>query len=375
MPKPATAPPAVLLLGWDDSSPALPLAQALAATVATELWTALPLAAGAPAGLTARSLDAVPPLPALPGLGTAAPAFPYLGSLAGSQNQAGGQPGAIAVPAAPYVGSSAAPAGLPEITRPATPAAGAPAGAPTRAYPSAPYVGATHPAESPEAVSAELLSAPRPDYRVPIATLPASPDAVAPGAEPGAAEAAELSSPEPAAAPELVVVPPADLPAVDATTVAPPETSAAAEPASPAPTPPADSAEPTVSPADLNFRIIQYARHAARLAHGSAFELIFAADWHTWLAGVELRQLTRRPLVLQLTQLATDLASPAQRGWVEALERITLPHADRVLVPDEATAARLRQRYRLPAERVQVLPPGTAPDLTAALVLNSRFTA
>ena len=61
--------------------------------------------------------------------------------------------------------------------------------------------------------------------------------------------------------------------------------------------------------------------------------------------------------------------------WVEALERLTLPHADRILVPDAATAARVQKLYRVPAARVHVLPPGAAPDLTAALVLDAHLSA
>lgn len=391
------APSSVLLLGWDETSAALPLARALTAATATELWTARPLAA-APAGTRHRSLDQAPPLPALPGLGQRVPAFPYVGR---SENQAP----SVAVPAAPYLGSSQAPP-------PARPAGPAPALARTSlpargeqpfGVPAAPYQGAT------PAAPGFFAPPPRPDYRVPVAPLlpapavpspppaaraqaPAAP-AAAGTAEPGPAEAAELSG----------LLPDAPLPTETAAERAPEagldsaiELAVAAEPApaaepalaaEAAPEPLATEADPAGLDLDdlallaaepdaaaLNFRIIQYARHAARLAHESAFDVIFAPDWHTWLAGVELRQLTRRPLVLQVTQLASELASPAARGWAEALERLTLPRADRILVPDEALAVRLRQRYRLPAERVMVVAPGAAPDLGAALVLDSRFS-
>ncbi|RTQ46550.1 hypothetical protein EJV47_21605 [Hymenobacter gummosus] len=376
MPMPA-APSSVLLLGWDDTSTALPFALALPPTTAAELWTAQPLPAAATAGLRHKSLDVTPPLPVLPQLGHRVPAFPYVGRGVGQPQSAPAAAGTpVAVPAAPYLGSSAAPPAYP-----ARPAAGArartsaPAPAPGQpvAVPPAPYAGATH-AETPPL--SPLQAAPVPDYRIPVAALP-SPPADAPFvAEPGPAEAAELATEQPL--PPVAV----ERPAVPAD-LAP--AALAPAPAGPAELPAPDAsgldaedeellrAGAANNAADLNFRIIQYARHAARLAFESPFELIFAPDWHTWLAGVELRQLTRRPLVLQVTQLATDLAPSAERGWVEALERITLPQADRILVPDEATAARLRQRYRLPAERLYVLP--AAPDLSAALVLDSRFYA
>lgn len=418
MPIPAT-PSSVLLLGWDDTTPALPLARTLAATTATQLWMATPQPAAAPAAaarLRQLSLNVMPAAPAL-ALGHKVPAFPYVGRGVGQPlglESAAERP--VAVPAAPYLGSSETPPVY--SANPAGPAPGAIARTSFGAtkpvgVPAAPYVGATHGAAVPPASARPPQAAPMPDYRTSVAALPAgpalptpesgppelnpaapipalapavslaaaaTPEANLPGAEPGPAEAAGLRSETTLEAAAPVA---AELPAPAPADAAP--TAAAAELL---PTPPAafDDAELDAEDvallaagaandaADLNFRIIEYARHAARRAYESNFEVIFAPDWHTWLAGVELRQLTRRPLVLQVQQLAADLAtSPAERGWMEALERITLPQADRILVPDEATAVRLRQRYRHLAGRVYVLPAG-APELAAALVLDSRFS-
>lgn len=423
MPNPA-APSSVLLLGWDDTTPALPLARTLATTVTTELWTAAPLPTVLPTAARRQqhSLDVMPPAPAL-ALGHQVPAFPYVGRGVGQPlglEAAAGRP--VAVPAAPYIGSSEAPPAY--SANPAGPVSGAiartsfaganrPVG-----VPAAPYVGATH-EEAPHPEAAQpLRAAPVPDYRVPVAALPAGPTSATSGSGPDEQESAATAAPlvpavSLAASAASVSSPTADAPAsgaepgpAEATELRSETTTGAAAPGAMEllPNPPADSAPTPAAEllpgppaafddaeldaedvallaagaandaADLNFRIIEYARHAARRAYESEFEVIFAPDWHTWLAGVELRQLTRRPLVLQVAQLATDLATtPAERGWMEALERITLPQADRILVPDEATAARLRQRYRHLASRVYVLPAG-APELAAALVLDSRFS-
>jgi hypothetical protein len=101
--------------------------------------------------------------------------------------------------------------------------------------------------------------------------------------------------------------------------------------------------------------------------------VIFAPDWPSWLAGVEIRHLMRRPLVLRVRQLTADHATPATRGWAEALERLTLPHADRVLVSDQAMAERLCALYPIPASRVHVLAADATPTLTAALVLETHL--
>ena len=414
MPIPA-APSSVLLLGWDDTTPALPLARTLATTAATQLWTATPLPAAAPAATRLRqlSLDVMPTAPAL-ALGHKVPAFPYVGRGVGQPLglESAPAPRPVAVPAAPYIGSSEAPPAY--SANPAGPAPDAIArtsfGGPGRpvATPAAPYLGAT-PAEAARPAAAPPQAASGPAYRLPVDALraghtptPAAPSALnraaavalavslaaaagpadtaepTTGAEPGPAEAADLSTqaPNEAAAPQAAeqrTAPPVDSAPASAF-VAEPLPAAADEAELDAEDVALLAAGAANDAADLNFRIIEYARHAARRAYESNFEVIFAPDWHTWLAGVELRQLTRRPLVLQVTQLATErTTTPAERGWMEALERITLPQADRILVPDEATAARLRQRYRHLASRVYVLPAG-APELAAALVLDSRFS-
>ncbi|GAB2969110.1 hypothetical protein GCM10027048_44920 [Hymenobacter coalescens] len=350
----AAAPSSVLLLGWDQASDVLPVAEALAPRHPAQLWMAAPLPAGtATNGTPVKNLLAgpLPPAPAL-ALSAAAPAFPYLGSSRAQRS--------LAVPAAPYLGSSVPPP-------------------PTAATDDA-FVTRPHTAEP----------AAQPSAATPPPALLA--DAQQPAAEPGPAEAAELSSAQPAlthtgqpafvhheplqraeTAPGSPAAsteqPPAAAPSFAELPV---RSKSNAEPAVSAGENPTTAA---VSAAELNMRIIQYARHAARLAYESEFEVIFAPDWPAWLAGVELRQLTRRPLILQVTQLAADQPARPERGWMEALERLTLPHADRILVPDEATAARLHRLYRVPTTRIQVLPPGSAPQLTAALVLDPHFPA
>ena len=124
----------------------------------------------------------------------------------------------------------------------------------------------------------------------------------------------------------------------------------------------------------LNFRIIQYARQAVRRALELQFEVVVAVEWPTWLAAVEIRQQTRRPLVLRVgAEPIAQHAATADRGWITELERLALRHADVLLVPDEAMAQRRSAKFHLPAPRFHVLPPNAAPDFTAALVLDGQL--
>ena len=123
--------------------------------------------------------------------------------------------------------------------------------------------------------------------------------------------------------------------------------------------------------ASLSFRVIQYARFATQLtAGGTGFSVVLALAWPTWLAAVEIRQRTGRPLVLYVTELPSEQAPPAVRGWLRELERQAFQRADLVLVPTAALAGQLQARFpQRPVPRVLLaaLPATTNPVLTPDL--------
>lgn len=230
--------------------------------------------------------------------------------------------------------------------------------------PAAPYTGSGEAAvpgqTEASAPQPTLDSRPEEELVVPALLLPDAFEAE--GAEPSAAEAAALSQADDNltldALPEPSAAPPA----------APNE--AAAEDTPPRLWPPAAERASTDdalavlrneadAPGDLNFRVIQYARFATPLAAGKQFEVIYATDWPTWLAALEIRQRTGRPLVLHLHSLAQDRASADDRGWIQALERLALRRADVVLVNSEELCHRVRAVYKLPLRRMRVQPDAT----------------
>ena len=161
-------------------------------------------------------------------------------------------------------------------------------------------------------------------------------------AEIGAAEAADLS------APENDLVP--DAPAAD---------NEAPEAASIAARLPAPAAPTVLVPRldGLNFRMIQYARQAAQLVRGRTadFGVIYAPNWPAWLAALEIRNSSGRPLVLYLASLATDLPNPAEHGYQLEMERMAMRRARLVLVPDDALHHRLLALYEDAAGKVRVV--------------------
>jgi glycosyltransferase involved in cell wall biosynthesis len=123
----------------------------------------------------------------------------------------------------------------------------------------------------------------------------------------------------------------------------------------------------------LPDRQVLWAPYALRLARRLHRERPFhaalatAPPMSTVPAAAALRRLLRIPTVLDLrddwTGTATFSALPPARQRVErALERATLRRADHVLVPTRPSYDRLLETFRLPAERVSLVPNGFDPE-------------
>ncbi|MDO7854360.1 glycosyltransferase [Hymenobacter convexus] len=164
----------------------------------------------------------------------------------------------------------------------------------------------------------------------------------------GAAEANDLSAPED----DLTLDTPAEAAPADEAPETPTQNTA---PLTSAPAPVLAARTPSLD--GLNSRMIQYARQAAQLVQGrSDFGVIYAPSWPAWLAALEIRNSSRRPLVLYAASLAVDFACPAERGWLLEVERMTLRRAHLVLVPTEQVRQQLRAAYGADTGEVRVVP-------------------
>jgi hypothetical protein len=299
----------------------------------------------------------------------------------------------LAASVAPGSGNSAASTGLAPAGRNQWPANAGPLRAAWQA-PAAPYAGAATPAAAMQAPPAEPArvggrireafpppppAPPRPADQLPrpAASVAEAPDA---RATPGAADAPDSPTAEAntilvSSAPDSDMAVPApfdepveeigaaeasdlDAPEDDLVpdTAAPAATRAASGPAPAAPEPATWAVrQPTLD--GLNFRMIQYARQAAQLVDGRHdFDVVYAPGWPAWLAALEIRNRSGRPLVLYVPTLASDTAPAAERGWLLGLERMTLRRATLVLVPDADALRQLRARHAEALGEVRIVP-------------------
>ena len=272
----------------------------------------------------------------LPGVASRPAASPVSGSKLGpgcSQwPTPPGPPGTWRAPAAPYAGANATTSAS-TATQPAPP--------PAAARPA----GLHHPAD-------QLLLPPPPRPPATSVPIPAFQETVE---EMGSAEARDLDASEDDLLPDEATSTPVVASVAVAVTKA-----ATTVPTVPGATPDDETAMTTAADQTatsvrtlrqprldgLNFRMIQYARRAMQLVSGhSDFSVIYAPCWPAWLAALEIRNRTGRPLVLYAAALASDTAAPAERGWLLGIERMALRRAHLVLVPDAGVEQQLRQHH------------------------------
>ncbi|MET4075485.1 glycosyltransferase [Hymenobacter sp. UYCo722] len=418
------ADPAVVVLGGAALPPTLPLVYQLAARhPVLAVYPHLPVAdagptAGAPASAATSEMGVIPP-----------PAWPEPGIIPNPLDADASGPGVHLLPPTDPPGPGALPAAggsrlvglddllptiqgvlptshslslvpgaarglarlpaaqLPTAARSQWPARSGPALAGAWQAPAAPYAGAA--ATSPAAVPASSYATvresfpppppapPRPHAFAEARAVALTPAAVAtlgtqavsaaagrsdtavpapfdePVTEMGAAEARDLDAPEDDLVPDT----------------APPGTTAAAAgapAAAPVPAPEWAVRQPTLE--GLNFRMIQYARQAAQLVDGRHdFDVIYAPAWPAWLAALEIRNQTGRPLVLYVPALASATAPATERGWLLGVERMALRRATLVLVPDAEVLRQLRNLHADTLDEVRIVP--AADEATVQLVL------
>ncbi|NVO83870.1 glycosyltransferase [Hymenobacter terrestris] len=337
----STASSRVLLLGWNEVFPPQSAAIAPLRTLVQQLAPLANLAVLLPHE----------PQPAFAAAGTSL-RITGLANLDLAALQTGARPSpnpaAWQAPASPYIGSSSPAA--PYLGATPMVSAGPIASVAPTAWPAAPEATGgipTEPANPPAASAAPVGRTPADGDFPTIGTQSDRPELVEPNTAPAALDAGQpeqgpADSTDPAPTPFRVALgPPPSLSPVHATLTQ--ELAALGH------------NPPNAAAADLNFQVIQYARFATSWASGRQFAVIYAVDWPTWLAAMEIRQLTGWPLVLHVHSLAQERAAAAETGWAVALERLALRRADLVLASTVEVANLLIERYHLPSERLQTI--------------------
>lgn len=112
---------------------------------------------------------------------------------------------------------------------------------------------------------------------------------------------------------------------------------------------------------DLGNKVIEFSKVAAKLALLEDFDVIHAHDWMTFLAGVEVKKATGKPLVVQIHATQYDRAGADARGWIYDLEKYGMEQADRVIPVSRYTGEIVTGHYGIDPAKVRPVHNGADP--------------
>lgn len=115
---------------------------------------------------------------------------------------------------------------------------------------------------------------------------------------------------------------------------------------------------------DVLGKVMKFTNVAVRLALNKEFDVIHAHDWMTFLAGIKIKELTGKPLVLHIHATEVDRSGPESTGVVYEIEKEGFREADRVIAVSHFTASILQTYYDVPTRKISVCYNGLEPAET-----------
>ena len=103
---------------------------------------------------------------------------------------------------------------------------------------------------------------------------------------------------------------------------------------------------------DIWDKIQKYAKVVSRVAQTRSFDVIHAHDWMTFIAGLQVKHESGKPLVLHIHSLETDRSGIGSRGGVFQLEKYAMELADLVIPVSNYTASVITHHYGIDASKV-----------------------
>ena len=125
--------------------------------------------------------------------------------------------------------------------------------------------------------------------------------------------------------------------------------------------PPATEASAAAAPmgahygGDLFTEVRRYAGLACQIAAGEDFDVIHAHDWMTYMAGIAVKELSGKPLVIHVHSTEFDRSGENVNQRVYDVERAGIHRADRVITVSHLTRSVVLSRYGGDPKRIRVV--------------------
>lgn len=112
---------------------------------------------------------------------------------------------------------------------------------------------------------------------------------------------------------------------------------------------------------NLAAKVIQFSKIAAKIAMNHEFDVVHAHDWLTYLAGVEVKKATGKPLVVHLHASQFDRAGAEARGWIYDIEKYGMEQADAVIPVSKYTGTIASGHYAIDPAKIFPIHNGADP--------------
>lgn len=112
---------------------------------------------------------------------------------------------------------------------------------------------------------------------------------------------------------------------------------------------------------DILKKIALYTQLAEQIASDKDYDVIHAHDWITFSAGVRIKKMSGKPLVLHVHSLETDRAGESCRNKIYTVEKEAMTDADRIFAVSQFTKDQIIQHYSIDPSKINVVHNGIDP--------------
>ncbi len=113
---------------------------------------------------------------------------------------------------------------------------------------------------------------------------------------------------------------------------------------------------------NLMEEVRRYAIVASNIARDNEFDIIHAHDWLTYLAGIEARKISGKPLVVHMHATEFDRSGDNINNTVYSIEKAGMEAADMVIAVSHLTRNVVINRYGIDPEKVITVHNGVEPS-------------
>ncbi|MBC7387817.1 MAG: glycosyltransferase [Opitutaceae bacterium] len=105
---------------------------------------------------------------------------------------------------------------------------------------------------------------------------------------------------------------------------------------------------------DVLGKVMKFTNIAVNIALTKEFDVIYAHDWMTFLAGIQIKELTGKPLVVHIHATEVDRSGPENKSVVYQIERKGFECSDKIIAVSQFTSNLLQEHYEIPEDKIAV---------------------